>query len=161
MSHAYKINPDFQKEVLASIVGGIYFMLSNQIEEFISVVGYLLIGWYIFWDAVLFDLIVHPWHNQPDIYFIYVLVDSASFAYLFFNMYVEKIFTGRIFLTLLTNFLIVWYLAYSIIDIFVPAQYAPNNSSALFNLFMLVLSTLTAALIVYGEVQKIYSKLEK
>lgn len=153
MSSSYKISPDLQKEILASILGGIYVMLSNQMDDFISIIGYVLIGWYIFWDAVLIDLVLHPWHNQPNIYMLYVIVDVATFAYFFFSTYISKVFKNRAF-NLVAQFLIVWYLAYSLVDIFIPAQYAPNNSSAIFNVLMFFLSSLTAIMIIYSEVHK-------
>ena len=150
---SYKVSPDLQKEILASIIGGVYVMLSTKLDEFMSVIGYLLICWYIFWEGVLIDLILHPSHRQPDMYLLYVIIDISTFAYFFFNVYIEKIYYSKI-LTLLANFLIIWYLAFSFVDIFIPSEYAPNNSSVIFNILMIGLTTLTAVMILCGEVEK-------
>lgn len=150
---SYKIHVDLQKEVLVSILGAVYMLVSKKLESFISILGLLLFIWYLFWDAVLVDLVVHPLHNQPELYFLYVIIDIASFSYFFYEVHYSETFKGKILWA--AKFLIVWNLAFAFIDMFVPVNYAPNNTSALFNVAMFFLSTLTAAVIAYGEVGKV------
>ena len=123
-------------------------MLSKKYDKFMSILGLILIAWYVFWDTVLAGLLGHRISTQPNLQFIYMAIDLETFSYFFYNKFYKKLFSQKI-LKYVTDGICCWFFGYFFVDCLVLPQYQPNN--IYFTIAMVILCNTTMGLILYNE----------
>jgi len=133
-------------ETLLSIIGVI---VMSKLKVFIRrSLGFSLIFWYSIWIGTVISLIFGLRPFQPDIPFIFVVVDLATCAYFTQILLTKTPKVGIIYKSLAT-FLGAWFFGFTYVDLIVSPLSQPN--SKIWHISMLILCLTTLILIIYAE----------